>query len=72
MDTLSASPTPDTDTRIAALEHQLAELTAEFRAARFSMEMAFEAGRASITNPTRPQELRLRPRHLHVVSGGER
>ena len=34
------------------------------------LETAFAAGRASITNPTRAQELFPRPRHLRVVTGG--
>ena len=71
MDTLSATPTPDADTRLADLERQLAELRGELAAMTWGLEHAFAAGRASITNPTRAQELFPRPRHLRVVGGGE-
>ena len=75
MDTLSATPTPDADTRLADLERQLAELRAEFAAATYGLEHAFAAGRASITNPrptTPPPPVRGRPSHLQLVSGGAR
>jgi hypothetical protein len=73
MDTLSATPTPDADTRLADLERQLAELRAQFHAMTFGLEHACAAGRASITNPrTAAPALFPRPRHLRVVGGGER
>lgn len=73
MDTLSATPTPAADERLADLERQMAELRAQFDVLAAGAEHFFEAGRASISNPTRPQELFRHPRHLHVVTtGGER
>jgi hypothetical protein len=72
MDTLPTAPTPGADTRMADLEHQMAELRAEFEALAAGAEHFFEAGRAyeRTPRPAASPPWRPRPSHLRLVSGG--
>ena len=76
MDTLSATPTPDADMRLADLERQLAELRAQFHVMTLGFEHIFDAGRANVTNPRSAALLPLQPvrgrSNLRLVSGGAR
>jgi hypothetical protein len=60
--------------RIAELERQLAELSGDFEATRFALEVAFDAGyacsRGGIADP-RAAARTPRPRHLRAVQGGQ-
>lgn len=71
MDTLPATPTPDTDTRMADLERQMADLRTEIDVLAGGLEHAFEAGRAYERTPRPGASPLARPRssHLQLVSG---
>jgi hypothetical protein len=67
MDTLSATPTPDADTRMADLERQIAGLRAEIGALAVGLDCAFEAGRAYERMPRRAAGPPVRGSHLRLV-----
>lgn len=72
METLPTTPTPDTDTRMADLERQMAGLRAEVGALAAGLEHAFEAGRAFERTPRRAAAPPVRGSHLQLVVGGAR